>query len=276
MNARIPLPAAPLVDQLADLQARIRQHPADAGLRAHLFQLLALLGDWPRAEAQLQTCLKLNPESATLVRTYASALRAEQQRARVFAGVDAPEFPVDLPWLHTLVDALHAEVQGHADEAALLRQTAWDAAPASPGVLTIETADGVQTVPHAWIADGDSRLGPVLECFTGAHYAWLPFAVLRSVRLAPPTGVCDLVWQHVALGLADGREIIGLVPVRYPLTDPLPHDAGVLARHTDWLQVAPEHYHGIGQRMWITDAGEYALLDLRTLQAESAEAAIDG
>jgi type VI secretion system protein ImpE len=43
----------------------------------------------------------------------------------------------------------------------------------------------------------------------------------------------------------------------------------VLARKTDWLSLADDFYVGSGQRMFATDAGEYPLLDVRTISFDS-------
>ena len=45
---------APLSDQLAELQSRIKADAANVKLRIHLFQLLCVMGNWTRALAQLQ------------------------------------------------------------------------------------------------------------------------------------------------------------------------------------------------------------------------------
>jgi type VI secretion system protein ImpE len=39
----------------------------------------------------------------------------------------------------------------------------------------------------------------------------------------------------------------------------------VLARKTDWTDLGDDFYLGSGQRMLATDAGEYPLLDVRTI-----------
>lgn len=250
-----------LAAQLASLEAQVRQRPADADLRAALFQLLALHGDWARAAAQLETCALLQPQAGGLQSAYAGTLAAEQQRHAVFAGAAVPQLAHPQPWLPCLIDALREDARGEALAAATLRSQARAAAPMSPCTLTL--ADDTQHRGD-WLADGDSRLGPVLEFISGSHYGWLPFSALRSMRLAPPIALCDLIWQHAEIELVDGSRQVGFVPTRYPSTTPL-DDAQLLARRTDWTPLGDEDYRGVGQRMWLTEHDEYAQLDLREL-----------
>src|SRR5204863_965762 len=47
-------------DALKRLQERVREKPQDAKLRTFLFQLLCVLGQWDRAQAQLELCGQLD------------------------------------------------------------------------------------------------------------------------------------------------------------------------------------------------------------------------
>ncbi|WP_369882186.1 type VI secretion system accessory protein TagJ [Acidovorax sp. HMWF018] len=38
-----------------------------------------------------------------------------------------------------------------------------------------------------------------------------------------------------------------------------------LARRTEWAEIGDEHVAGRGQRMWVSDQGDHALLDVRTI-----------
>jgi type VI secretion system protein ImpE len=54
--------------------------------------------------------------------------------------------------------------------------------------------------------------------------------------------------------------------VRYPGTEASSDESLRLARKTDWQSIDEETYFGIGQRMFATDAGEFALLDTRSIE----------
>jgi len=49
MLAEKMLSAGQLTEALAELQQKVRAEPANAKYRTFLFQLLSVLGDWPRA-----------------------------------------------------------------------------------------------------------------------------------------------------------------------------------------------------------------------------------
>ncbi|KGE01398.1 ImpE family protein [Achromobacter sp. RTa] len=268
--AAVPFGAISLAGQLDEVQAQVRRRPADADLRAQLFQLLAVQGDWARAAEQLDVCAHLNAQARPMQALYGSALAAEREREAVLGGQGEPAL-LDRPadWLRRLISALRLDGQSAA-QAAELRGLALQEASARAGSLGLSTQDAAQ--PFQWICDGDSRLGPVFEFLAGGRYVWLPFAELKRVRLLGPQGLCDLVWAQAEIELNDGRVQQGLVPVRYP---PVPgermvelSDPAKLGRITDWRALHGDTYAGVGQRMWLTDSGEFALLDIRTLELE--------
>ncbi|RSZ60373.1 hypothetical protein HF313_20230 [Massilia atriviolacea] len=252
---------AGLDEEHAQLKERIRRKPDDADLRAHLFQVLALRGDWLRARAALSMTLELNPKAHSLAGTYLRPLACELLRADVFAGARRPEVPGADEAVERLLDALQLDAAGSDATAGALRAAALADLPARSGHLRLHGSD--TTVPFAWLADGDSRLGPVLELFAGERYLWLPLSQVRRIRLVPPASRCALVWSHCAIDLVGGEPIDGAVPVRYPLPAAASGQQILSAAYTEWLPLAgPEQYLGIGQRMLVSEQGEYALLDI--------------
>ncbi|MFJ0968219.1 type VI secretion system accessory protein TagJ [Bordetella bronchiseptica] len=254
-----------LAGQAAAVQARIRRAPADADLRAQLFQLAAVQGDWRRAAEQLQLCAQLNPLAQPMANLYLAAIHGELRREAVLAGQAEPGFLAERPcWCEPLLQALRAQASD-PERAAMLRAQAFDAAQASAG--TLEDAAAGQA-GYAWICDGDSRLGPVCELILDGSYAWLPFAQVAAVHLPAPQGLCDLVWARAEIALADGAVVRGLVPARYPPS--AGQDDGLrLGRATCWRPLGQDGYAGEGQKMWLTDAGEFALLDVRALRRQA-------
>jgi type VI secretion system protein ImpE len=128
------------------LAAEVRNNPADAKRRVFLFQLLALLGQWERAQNQLNVSGELEPLNAMLVGAYTEALKGEQVRADVFAGKRLPVV-IGEPeqWLALLLQALKLTAEGRHEQAAELRGQAFEQAPAVSGSI-----DGT---PFEWIAD---------------------------------------------------------------------------------------------------------------------------
>jgi type VI secretion system protein ImpE len=68
-----------------------------------------------------------------------------------------------------------------------------------------------------------------------------------------------------ALTLTNGGELVGFVPTRYPGTVASADAALLLARRTDWT-VHGGAQLGLGQRLFATDSGDYALQDTRTIE----------
>lgn len=258
MQAAERLKSGSLEEALADLQAEVRKNPSNPQSRVFLFQLLCLLGRWDRARTQLEVVADLDKQTISMVQTYGALLQCEGVRTEVFAGKRPPlVFGKPGEWVALLLEALKLTAQGKHPEAGTLRARAFEAAPTTSG-----TADGQ---PFAWIADGDSRLGPMLEAVVNGRYYWIPFQRLREIRIEKPTDLRDLVWTPAHLTLANGGETVALIPTRYPGSEADPDNAIKMARKTTWVEAAPETFLGLGQRVLTTDQGELSLLDLRSV-----------
>ena len=272
-NSALSLRDGNLSQHIEAVESRIRRAPDDADLRAQLFQLAAVQGDWVRAADQLRLCSQFSMQSRPMAMMYSQAIDGERQREAVLAGAGAPSFFASHPeWCDLLVQALGVDA-ADPEKAADLRARALDAAQVSAGALT-GAAEEADPEPYAWIGDGDSRLGPVCELLSGGQYGWVPFEDIREIALLAPEGLCDLVWARAEILLKDGRTLPGLIPARYPaapgqrMADQEEHLR--LGRVTQWRELADGTLAGAGQKMWITDAGEFALLDVRGLRQEAA------
>lgn len=250
-------------DALTELQNQVRKDPSNAGYRVFLFQLLCVLGDWDRARDQLKVLAELDAGSLALVHVYGAAVSCELLRREVFAGTRTPLVMGEpLPWVALLFQALAPGGQGA--EVKALRAEALEQAEPMPG-----TIDGHE---FEWIADADPRLGPVLEAVIDGRYYWVPFERVRAVTIEAPTALRDVVWMPASLTLANGGETAALLPARYPGSESDPDGLIRLARKTEWDEVAPETFHGRGQRMLATDAEEYGLLNVRRIELRASAA----
>ena len=70
---------------------------------------------------------------------------------------------------------------------------------------------------------------------------------------------------EILAALAQG-ESVALIPTRYPGAREAASDALRLARRTEWKELDADTFIGSGQRMWTTDTGETALLDVRHVE----------
>lgn len=237
---------------LAALQDAVRKDAADIKLRIFLFQLLAVMGQWSRALNQLNVVGELDAAALPMVQTYRPAIECEALRTDIFAGKRAPLiFGKPQPWVAQLANALQYDATDPS-RAAAAREQALARAPASPG-----TVDGV---PFAWLADADHRLGPVLEAIVNGRYFWIPLSRISRIELEAPADLRDTVWTPAAFTWTNGASGVGLIPTRYSGTVATGDEGLLLARRTEWI--GADIY---GQRMLVSDAGDYPLMNVREL-----------
>src|SRR4029453_597389 len=193
---------------LAQLQQQVRSAPADPKLRVFLFQLLCVLGQWDRALNQLSVASGLDTNALAMAQTYGDAVRCEAIRDDVFNGRKSPMiFGQPEQWLALLLESRLAAGHGEAGRSQQLRSTAFEEAPA--------TAGDINGQPFSWIADADSRIGPVLEAVINGRYYWVPFARLTKVQIEAPEDLRDFVWMPAHLEFENGGESVALIPTRY-------------------------------------------------------------
>ncbi len=276
MSSALLLKGRTLAEALQELQGQVRKSPGDAKLRTFLFQLLAVMGNWDRSMAQLKVAGELDPLAMAMVQMYQAALQCEALRAEVFAGKRSPVvFGDPEPWVANVLEALKLSAAGEHAKAADLRAQGFETAPATTGqVVTIHDEPQGDEPPagHAfeWLADADSRIGPMLEAVVMGRYLWIPLHRVSVIRIEAPSDLRDMVWTPAQFQWANGGEAVGVIPTRYAGTEACEDDALRLAHRTDWTEVAEGSYHGTGQRMFATDADEYPLLEVKQITLETA------
>ena len=247
--------------ELAQVQARARREPGKAEHRAALFQLHCAAGAWAKAAQQLAVLGELDLTAELFCTQHRPLLACEAQRAEVFAGRQAPACLGEPPaWLAQLAEALRLDGVAESAAAKALRAQAMAQADIIGGRI-----DGA---PFAWLADADERLGPVLEAMVDGRYLWIPFDRLRRIAGEGPKDLKDLVWLPMTLTLTNAGEVAAFVPARYPGSEMVDDDAIRLARRTEWRQIDGGSWVGLGQRMLATDSGEFALVDVRSIEMQ--------
>ena len=251
-----------LKDALQELQENIRRKPDDSRYRVFLFQLLALLGEWKRALNQLNVLGNLDKRTWPMVEMYRAAIGCEVFRKEVFAGKHQPLILGEPPeWMALLIESFRLAAEKKYGEALSLRDQAFENVPESAGAINEQ--------PFAWIADADSRLGPVLEVIIKGRYYWTPFLNIKTISITEAEDLRDFVWLPAQFTWTNGGQAYGLIPTRYPGSE-VAHDSLIqMARRTEWLEPADGIYQGMGQRMLATDQDEYPLMDIRELSIHS-------
>jgi len=255
--------AARLEEGLVALQSEIRKKPEDTKLRIFLFQLNCVLGRLDKALTQLQVIASLNAETMLLAQIFRPVITCEMLRRDVFAGKRTPIiFGEPMEWLGLLVQANELVAKGQFEAAADARARAFEAAPASPGKINGN--------PFEWLADADSRLGPVIEAFIEGKYYWVPLCRIQKLEVPKPSDLRDLVWLPAQFTWTNGGAVPGHIPARYPGTEVSTDDQLRMVRQTAWRQEPAETYLGLGQRVLATDNNEYPLLECREIEFNQA------
>lgn len=247
-----------LAAELEQTKAAIKAAPGDSSLRVSFFQLLCVSGDWKRAAAQLELIESLDPASAMFAQAYFRAVKCEAARREVFAGSIAPViFGEPDEWIAGMLESLRQGCQGDWDAASKAQSAAFEAAPTSSATINGKDAE--------WLADMDSRLGPILEAFIEGQYRWIPFNRLKRLVIDEPRHVVDTVWIGAHFTWTNGGTLRGLIPVRYPGVESCGNEDAMWARVTEWQERVPGFFTGVGQRTIATDGGEFGILDIREI-----------
>lgn len=252
------LAAGDIAGARQELIEQVRADPGNVPVRMFLFQLCALLGEWDRAKAQLETIAKLDPEARMLAVAYSQCIDAEALRAKVFSGAEAAPLLAKTGWGDALAAGLQAVQQGQAAGEAQLA-AAFEAAPTSSGVT-----DG--GLAFDWIADADPRLGPVTEAIIAGRYGLMPFEALELLTIREPLDLRDTIWIPAEFGLKLGARIAGFIPVRYPGSEAADDPAARRGVATDWTGEEGAELP-VGQRLFVfSDGSEVPLLQLRRIE----------
>lgn len=263
MPAEESLRSGKIAETLAEVQDQVRKDPSNPKHRVFLFQLLSLMGDWKRAMTQLSVLKDLDASTIPMTQAYGEAVKCEALRAEIFAGQRSPLlFGEPEQWVALMAEALRVGAEGKHTQAQELRAQAFEGAPATAG-----TIDGNA---FAWIADADSRLGPLLEAVVNGRYYWIPFHRILSIDIEAPVDLRDLVWMPAHFAWANGGEAVGLIPTRYPGSESSEDTSIRMARKTDWVGAEGDCWLGLGQRMLATDEAEYPLMAVREIRLEPA------
>jgi len=234
----------------------VRSNPADERARMFLFQLLAVAGEWDKAHTHLEALARISPDARMLATVYSMAMKAEEQRASIFAGRERMPI-IRGAWAEGLADAIMHYANDRAAEGQAARDSALDQAPDTPGEL-----DGVR---FDWITDADARFGPTFEVIVQGRYGLVAFSEVTRVQSEGPRDLRDTVWYPVQIEFREGQSVAGLLPTRYPGTELSTDLAMRMGRSTGWT-TGPAGETGCGQHLMALAGGEeVGLLAVRSL-----------
>lgn len=218
------------------LSAHLRDHPNDVTNRTFLFELLCFSGQYDRAEKQLNVLAQGGGNVELGAVLYFSAIHAEKTRHEI---VQKQAFPAE------------------------------PAAPAPAGRLNGK--------PFENLLDADPDIGARLEVFAAGAYLWIPFEHITSIQIEAPRRLRDTLWAPaiVMTGPSFKGTELGevLIPVIYPFSWKHPDEAVWLGRMTDWSADDEGKEYPVGQKVFLVDGEEVPLLEVRSLEFETAQAA---
>ena len=87
---------------------------------------------------------------------------------------------------------------------------AFEAADAVPGTITVASADGDHEAAFAWLADADSRIGPIFEAVINGKYYWVPASAVAALTIEAPEDLRDFVWMPAQFRWQNGGEAASL------------------------------------------------------------------
>jgi type VI secretion system protein ImpE len=227
-SARELYTAGRLDAAIETLGAELRQDPTDAQRRTFLFELLAMTGQYDRAEKQLDVLARAGAQAEAGTLLYRSALTAERVREHMFATGDYPSASAPGPVAGTRDGQPFLEIE--------------DADPRLGARLEVIAGGRYLWIPLAHVAA--VRLEPPRRL---RDVRWIP------ARVSTNASVRDLELGDVLLP--------ALTPAAWRHADPQIR----LGRATDWDELPDGGFAPVGQKVLRID-GEYVpLLEVRDL-----------
>jgi type VI secretion system protein ImpE len=264
MTAKDLLDAGRLSAAVEQLNQEVRAHPTDTQRRTFLFELLCFAGDLQRAERQLDVIAQQSTSAEVGVQVYRHVLTAERARRRLFSDGLQPGFLFDPPpYVPWHLAALNRLREGRGGEAMALLDQAEQSRAAVKG--------RVEGQPFSDFRDGDDLLAPVLEVIVQHNYVWLPFEQIKSLHIAHPKRLRDLIWVPATIEAHQGPIGEVFLPVLYAGSSDHPNDQVKLGRMTDWQTTAEGPTQGVGQRLFYIDGQDRGILEVRDVEFDALD-----
>jgi type VI secretion system protein ImpE len=256
-NARELFDAGRLADAVQELNQAVKARPSDGGLRIFLFELLCFQGALDRAAKQLDVIAAQSGNAGVelAVQVYRSLLAAEDVRRAVFHGDALPKFITPpRPHVERYLLLLKKMRSASQEEIGAMLEQAEEESPSIAGER------GGQ--PFSSFRDADDRVAAVLEVFHEGEYLWVPFDQITRVDITPPKKLRELMWVQARLQVGNQPTGDVFIPTRYTDSHLHPNDNVKLGRLTEWEALHDRMVTGMGQRVFLVDGEEVALLDL--------------
>ncbi len=238
------------------MNGEVRAHPSDPDRRAFLADMLCIVGNFDRADVQLEAISKIAPGSVPTVALVRQLIRAEKWRQEVFLEGRVPEFlAAPEPWLQAHLRAILDLREGRGDEA----RDGLAAAEELRGPLSCHY-DGRRVDDFR---DCDDLVAGFFEVLTSTgKYFWVPMARVKRLELRRLEGARGLIWRQAGMEVENGPEGEVYLPAIYA---PAPAAESLrLGRATEWTEEAP--VRGAGLRMFLVGDDAVTLPELGVVE----------
>ena len=263
MTAKELLDAGKLSAAIEQLNKEVKARPADSRLRIFLFELLCFAGDYQRADRQLEVIGHQSTTAEMGVHAYRQLMEAEKSRQRLLSDGLQPNFLFSPPpYARLHLEAINRLRENRPAEARALLEEAGASYPVVSGRL-----DGQ---PFSDFQDSDVLIGPFLEVVIQGKYTWLPFAQIKRLQITPPKKLRELLWTQARLETTTGPAGEVFIPALYAGSATSTDENIQLGRMTDWLPLGEGLTRGVGQRLFLVDDTERAILEVKEVEFETS------
>lgn len=248
--------AGKLSEARKQLIEEVKSAPGDMGKRTLLFQVLALYGEWDKAERHLDTVAAQDSSREIGVQGFKNLLQGERERLEVCDLQRRPSFiPETPPYAERYFLVWEKLSDKKVQEAEALYREITGSQPALSGTVNGRAFTGLR--------DTDAFLSLFLEGIVHERYVWIPFEAIRELVIPPPKTLFDLIWTPARVTSWKGLTLNFYLPVLYPNSFLHEDDRVKLGRMTDWTPQGGPFTKGLGQHVFEVGEEDTAILEIR-------------
>jgi type VI secretion system protein ImpE len=263
MNTQEFYEAGQLDEAVSAAVAEVKQHPADAGKRTLLAELLCFTGDLERADKQLDAVGKTDPDAMIVISMFRHLLRAETARREFYDQGHVPEF-VDKP-SEEMQLRLEASIRVRENDLQGAAELLGKAEEMRPAVAC--QCDGKAVDDFRDLDDLSSSFFEVLT--SNGKYYWIPINRVETVEFRVPQRPRELLWRPAHMVVRGGPDGEVFLPTLYAGSHAKSDDRLRLGRFTDWEGEQGEPVRGVGQRMYLCGDQDRSMLELKQISIEN-------
>lgn len=238
----------------------VKGKPTDMTARTFLFELLALAGEYDRADKQLDVLGQQDANALIGAQIYRQCTDGERKRQKVFTADAVPEFITARPaYVQYLLDAIRELRNGNADAAREKLEQSEEERPAIAGKLNGEKG-------FADFRDYNDLTASVLEIFLKGEYIWLPLEFIKKIEIPSRKNLRDIYWTQATVEMKDGTNgeihLLGLYANTFKHSD----NEIRTGKATDWIEAGGDIYAGAGTRLFWYDGEAKPLVEIETIE----------